>query len=144
MSEESTARLGRSAAAVAALIAVLALLGDVAGSEDLRTWGIGPHGAAPLTAVAILVAVLAIALARPAPGLSRALGIAVGAYGAVIVFAYLTGVDLITDDLLFPDQTRSVAGAAPGRTEIMTGIAFVELGVALALLPGRKRRERRG
>ena len=140
MSEESTARLGRSAAAVAALIAVLALLGYVVGSEDLRTWGIGPHGPAPLTAVAVLVAVLAIVLARPAPALSRALGIAVGAYGAVIVFAYLTGVDLITDDLLFPDQTQSVAGAAPGRTAIMTGIAFVELGVALALLPGRGRR----
>lgn len=64
---------------------------------------------------------------------AKAAGVVVAAIGLATLFEYAAGLDLGIDQLLFPDAPRAVQIPHPGRMAPGTALAFLLLGISLAI-----------
>ena len=120
------------------LVAVVVLLGWQFDVVALRSVLPGTNSMKPVSAVAFLLAGLAL-LNRcsvvPVRGLCRVLSAVVAALGLASLVAFALEVPLPSDGW-YPDRESSVIGRIPGRMSELTALGFTVLGV-LGLLPER-------
>ncbi len=130
-------RVARAASAVAAAIGLLALAGWQFGVPALRSVVPGLTAMNPLTALCLVLAALAAwLLAEPviSPAgrtLAQALAVLVALVGLARIGAYLFGVDLGLDRILYP--ARLSAESVPNRMAPNTAVSLVLAGAALGL-----------
>lgn len=127
------------AAALAIAVGAIVLAGwafDVAG---LRTVLPGSVPMKAYTAVASILAGVALGLTRRSGG--RAAGTAVVLIGGATLLEYVTAWNVQIDELLFRDPNSPFRG--PGRMAATTAISFVLLGTALLLTSSSDARRRR-
>lgn len=124
------------------VIGLLTLAGWWLGIAALKSLVPGAVSMKPNTAVALALAgssLLMHSFGRPVPALpfcARLLALAVLAIGAANLSQYVTGVNLGMDEFLFVDDPDPVWTPHPGRMAVLTTLALILVGFALATLDG--------
>lgn len=118
-------------------VGLVVLIGWATGIEILKTGGPGLVTMKPNTAVCfVLLDAATWALRRHTRRrhvLRRVASLIAASIGVRTLIEYLTGGDLLLDQLLFSEHANAVATAAPGRMAPTTAFCFVLLGMALAI-----------
>lgn len=123
-----------AAAAVTAAVAGVALVGWVLDAPALYEFGSSDSSTKVNTALCLLltaVSLILLAQGDPAPRLRQGLAWATVAIGALTIAQYLFDIDLGIDELLFDDP--GLSASPDGRPSEQTAVAFVLLGLSLAL-----------
>ena len=132
--ERAVAKL---ATAAALILATAALLGWVLNDDLLRTLVRGTAPMLPVTAAGVLASSIAWLLAGRASkwrsGLAYAFALAVVIAGVVVIFEYLSGINLGIDRVLFPRLLKGHPAWNGGRIAPNTALNFILVGTALLL-----------
>ncbi|MGH7498624.1 MAG: PAS domain-containing protein [Gemmatimonadales bacterium] len=154
-SEESVRRrelslsLGRWAAGAVAAVAVVALLGWWIGSPLLKSAVPGLVSMNPLSAICFLLAAASLLLLCSEGVTAGERLFAQAGAASIVSIAFIalsrlyTPWDIGADLLLFASKVTSDAGGGPNRMAPNTGLSFVLIGLALALMDYRTRGAKR-
>ena len=143
-------RFGITASAVALAIGAVPLLGWILDVRILQSFYPGWVTMKANTAFALALGGGALLLhgrersrSRLGTLVARTLGGVVAIIGAATAAQYMFGIDLRIDQLLFSAARDTPRSATPGRMALVTALAFVLIGGALALIRAETRRGRR-
>jgi signal transduction histidine kinase/DNA-binding response OmpR family regulator len=137
----NSGRISLAAAALAAAIGLVVLMGWWSGDLKLTRVLPGLTAMNPMTAVALLALAIAVALSgRVAPWWVRAIALPPIAIGGAKLVQLGFGVNLRVDQLLFDDKLALLRDVAPNRMAPNTAIALIMLG--LSLMAGTWRAEK--
>jgi signal transduction histidine kinase len=136
----------QAATAVGVVVPCLVLTGWALDVVTLKNVLPGQPQMVPNTALAFILASVALWLLRTEESAGRWRRHALACVGVVTLIGlltlgeYLSGRDLKIDALLFSDSLRATAASFPGRPSPHTASSFLLVGVALLLLSARTRR----
>jgi two-component system, cell cycle sensor histidine kinase and response regulator CckA len=139
---EPLRRVSRVCAAAAIAIGVFVLAGWLFGVRALMQVRPGQVAMVPNTAVAFLLAGLALWMrasrdGRSGVAVSRVAAALAGVLGLLNLAEYAWGTSLGIDEFLFRDPT-GLTSAFPGRMAVLTAVGFVALAAALLTLNSRR------